>query len=143
MAALARSFMKGLARFQSKVAITTTSIATRSAAPPTIPIAIFLERVMVIILGIAAGVPLPASVTSKGIAARGPGRTCRPHNVCGFFQALHPSRCRAARVARGLRSMARARPRSGRLQSEMGAGREMGPERRRTTNFWRRRSSNA
>jgi hypothetical protein len=60
----------GLDRFQSKVAITATSTATRSAAPPTIPIAIFLERVMVMILAIAAGEPRPAFATFQGY--RGP-----------------------------------------------------------------------
>src|SRR5690606_1329891 len=74
IAALTRSLIMGLARFQSKAAIATTSTTTRSAAPPTIPIAIFLERVMVIILAIAAGIPQPAIATSKGY--RGP--QCRP-----------------------------------------------------------------
>ncbi|MNN76386.1 hypothetical protein D3C81_1927620 [compost metagenome] len=55
MAALARSLSQGLARFQSKVASATASTTTRRATPPTIPIAIFLVRVMVTILGIAAG----------------------------------------------------------------------------------------
>jgi hypothetical protein len=72
MAALTRSLIMGLARFQSKVAIPTASTATRSAAPPTIPIAIFLERVMVMILAFAAGVPRPAISTRQGY--RGPQR---------------------------------------------------------------------
>ncbi|GFN24365.1 hypothetical protein ADE_00630 [Achromobacter denitrificans] len=72
IAALTRSLIMGRARFQSKVAIPTTATATRSAAPPTIPIAIFLERVMVMILAIAAGVPRPAIATLKGY--RGPRR---------------------------------------------------------------------
>ncbi|MNL56345.1 hypothetical protein D3C87_1798340 [compost metagenome] len=54
MAALARSLIMGLARFQSKVAITTTNTSTMRARAPTIPIAIFLVRVMVIILGVMA-----------------------------------------------------------------------------------------
>jgi hypothetical protein len=114
-----------LARFQSKVAITATKIATRSAAPPTIPIAIFPERVMVIILGIAAGAPLPALVTFKGIAARRASQAFRPHNVCGFFLARLSRRRRPARASRGLRSMARAQPWDGRLQTEMASYGEM------------------
>ncbi|MDT4831531.1 hypothetical protein FQZ97_650450 [compost metagenome] len=74
IAALTRSLSMGLARFQSKVAIPTASTATRSTAPPTIPIAIFLERVMVMILAIAAGVPRPAIATLKGYR----GTPCRP-----------------------------------------------------------------
>ncbi|MNT39474.1 hypothetical protein D3C72_1757210 [compost metagenome] len=70
MAALARSLIMGLARFQSKVAITTTNTSTMRAIAPTIPIAIFLVRVMVIILGVMASLPPLALVTIKGIAAK-------------------------------------------------------------------------
>ncbi|MNI54542.1 hypothetical protein D3C77_552170 [compost metagenome] len=69
MAALARSLIMGLARFQSKVAITTTNTSTMRARAPTIPIAIFLVRVMVIILGVMASLRPPALITIKGIAA--------------------------------------------------------------------------
>jgi len=40
------------------------------AIAPTIPIAIFLVRVMVIILGVMASLPPLALVTIKGIAAK-------------------------------------------------------------------------
>jgi hypothetical protein len=80
---------------------------------------------MVIILGNAAGAPLPAFVTSKGIAARAAGQAFRPHNVCGFFLAWLSRRHREARAARRLRSMARARPHASSLQNEMAAEPEM------------------
>ncbi|GAB1828817.1 hypothetical protein MyNCGM70_16890 [Achromobacter xylosoxidans] len=68
MAALTRSLIIGRARFQSKVATTTTSTATRRTMPPTIPPAIFVLRVIVMILAVAAGTPIPALFTLKGSA---------------------------------------------------------------------------
>jgi len=73
MAALARSLIMGLARFQSKVAITTANTSTSRASAPTIPIAIFLVRVMAFILGVMAGPSPPTPFNNKGIAARGKG----------------------------------------------------------------------
>jgi len=74
---------------------------------------------MVIILGSAAGVPLPALVTAKGIAPCAASQAFRPHNVCGFFLARLSGQRRAARVGRGLRSMPRARACGGQLQNEI------------------------
>ncbi|MNT37926.1 hypothetical protein D3C72_1740920 [compost metagenome] len=73
MAALARSLIMGLARFQSKVAITPPSTSTTRARPPTIPIAIFLVRVMVLSLALWPAYGRRPSVSCKGIAAYGKG----------------------------------------------------------------------